>query len=419
MRETVRPEGKDRFHWGKIGLRFKAAAAVLMCLISACRGLVSSANPANIIVFPLSGDRSTGQYAWIGEGVAFSLARQLAGPGVTVIDGDERTALVESIDLPPRAPLSQGSMIRVAQKASADLAIMGSYSGTEQNFRITVRVLDVKGLRMGGDMAANGPLSALPQLENELAWMILTNMGLRAASSREIFQQRTRKIPNAAFAYFVQSWDASNDVDQLNLLLKAVGLHPDFPQAQFQIGRLYYHGGDYARAIPHLALAGGQPGTAMECNFMLGNCYLQKDQVQQAIQAYAPVLQVSRRYEVLNNLGVANLRRGDLEQALSLFLEAGSLARTDATVSLNLAIARHAQGNDNLALAGLEAAVKSHPQNGMLHFVLSYLLKAQGQTDRAADSLGRARRLGINVDKLQLDDSKSWLRPLLTWASTG
>ena len=398
-------------------MHLKSVSGALGCLIFTGLVLAYASSPVNIIVFPLNGDPPNSKFAWIGDGIALSLSEQLAGRSVKTIDDGERTALVESIDLPPRAPLSRGSMIRVAQRASADLAVMGSYSGAEQNLKITIRVLDVKGLRLSGDMAANGPLSALPQMENELAWMVLTNMGLEAASSREKFQQRARKIPNSAYAFFVQSAGAANDIAQLNLLLKAVGVYRDFPQAQFQIGRLYYHGGDYADAIPHLILASSNAGMASECNFMLANCYLQKDQIQQAMQAYSQALQLSRRPEVLNNLGVAHLRRGDTEIALSMLLDARSLARTDATVSLNLAIARHIQGNDRAAAAVLEEAVKLHPQNGMLQFVWSFLLKAQGQEERAAETASRARNLGIHVDKLQMDDPKSWSRPLLTWSS--
>ena len=47
-----------------------------------------------------------------------------------------------------------------------------------------------KALKLSGEMIANGPLSALPQMENELAWLMLTNTGLESADSRKNFQKR-------------------------------------------------------------------------------------------------------------------------------------------------------------------------------------------------------------------------------------
>jgi tetratricopeptide (TPR) repeat protein len=305
-------------------------------------------------------------------------------------------------------------MIRVAQRASADLVIMGSYRCTEQNIRITVQVLDVKSLKLSGEMVANGPLSALPQLENELSWMILTNMNLDTVSSREKFQERTRTIPNSPYALYIESLDASDENNQLRLLLKAVAEFKDFSKAHLQIGRLYFQKGDYDNAISHFTLGRNEKEMAIDSEFMLGACYLQKGRPVQAIQIYERMLRVARSFEALNNIGIAYLRKGDNALALSALVEAKHLAQTDATVSLNLALARHLQGNNSAALTVIEEGIRLHPRSGMLQFLLSYLQKIQGDNEKAAAAAGKAKKLGINMEKLQLEDPKTWSRPLLS-----
>lgn len=368
-----------------------------------------------IIVFPLNASSSQNRFSWIGEGIAVSLSDQLAGRGIKPMARSERIELIETLDLPPRAPLSRGSMIRVAQRASADLAIIGHYSGTEQSLRVSVNVLDVKSLKLSGEMVANGPLSVLPQLENELAWMILTNMSLETASPREKFRERMRTIPNSAYSIYIQSLDAADESNQLRLLLKAVEEFRDFPKAHFQIGRLYYQNGDYTNAISHLILGRSEREMALDDEFMLGTSYLQKNQPVQAIQIYEQMLQATRSFEVLNNIGIAYLRRGDNALAISTLVEAKHLARTDATVSLNLAITNHLQGNDSTALAIIDEAIKLHPRNGILQFLLSYLLKMQGENEKAAVAGSKAKNLGISVDRLQMEEPKSWSKPILIW----
>jgi tetratricopeptide (TPR) repeat protein len=397
----------------------RPTTVVLFCFFLLYGDTASSDNTIKVIVFPLNGSSPSTKFAWIGEGIALSLIGQLAGKGVKVMQRDERIDLIEASDLPPGAPLSRGSMIRVAQLASADLVVMGTYSGTEQTLKVTVRIFNVKGLKFSGDISAGGSLSGLPQMENELAWRILANMSLDGASSKEKFQERMRKIPNEAYELFIRSLDLADKNDKLQLLRKATTAYGDFPQAHFELGRLYYHKADYAGAIPHLMVGSQEAGIAMEAEFLLGTCYLQGDKLQQAMQAYSQILEVSRPLEALNNMGVAALRKGDISPALNLLTEAKNLARTDSMaspiVSLNLGIALHLQGSDSEAVSVIEDAIKAHPKNGMLQFLLSNLLRMHGESDKAAAAAGKAGNLGINVDKLKSDDPKSWLRPLLAW----
>jgi tetratricopeptide (TPR) repeat protein len=375
-----------------------------------------AANQIMAIVFPLDSPLKESALGWLSEGIALSISNQIDGRELKSMDHSERIRIVESLDLPPGARLSRGSMIRVAQRADADLVILGGYSGTERNLRVAIRVLDVKGLKLSGEMVANGPIAALPQMENELAWLILRNNGLENSLTREKFQERTRKIPNAAYAYYIQSLTSSGGTNQLQPLLKAVQLYRDFPEAQFRLGHLYFHQGDCASAIPHLLLGISDISAQMESDFMRGTCYILGDQPLQAVQALGR-LQTSGSLEALNNLGVAYLRKGDLTAALSVLLDAKSIARNDATVSLNLALVRHLLGNDSAARNILEDSIKTHPLNGMIHFLLSVVLKTQGESDKLATAIAKAKSLGLNVDKLQSEDPKTWSRVMSNFES--
>lgn len=165
------------------------AAAILFCFLLMGTLNTRAENPPKIIIFPLDADVNGEAPDWLSEGIVLSLGDQMEGPNLRVISRKERIQLVENADLPPGARLSRGSMIRVAQRAGLNLLAMGRYSGTEQNLRIAMRVLDIKTLKLSGEITANGPLSALPQMENELAWMLLTNAGLERAGSRGGFSK--------------------------------------------------------------------------------------------------------------------------------------------------------------------------------------------------------------------------------------
>jgi Flp pilus assembly protein TadD len=145
-----------------------------------------------------------------------------------------------------------------------------------------------------------------------------------------------------------------------------------------------------------------------EYGFIQGTCLVQQDQPVQAIQSLSDVLSSSRSFRVLNNIGVAYLRKGDAAQALNAFMEARNLARSDTTVAINLAIVRHLQGSDAVARSILEDAAKAHPKYGMLQFLLGLVLERLGEGDQASTAMARAKELGLNVDKLMLEDPRTW-----------
>ncbi len=386
----------------------RLASAVIPALLILSPGSVRPADPVKILVFPLENLSGLPSLAWMGEGFVMALCNEMVLPGVNVIGRAERIQLVESADLPPRAPLSRASMIRVGQMGSASLVVMGTYSGTSERLRIVLNAFDLRTMKLNGDVSANGPLAALAEMENELAWNLLSNAGLSTGYSREKFKERTRTIPNSAYSYYVRSLEASKESDQFKLLDRAVTAYRDFPDAQFLLGRYYFEGGQCAKAIQHLELGrtGNQPYVRGE--FMLGNCYLESNTLPEAIRSYLSLLEFARPIEALNNLGVAYLRKGDNALAVQNLLEARKQDETNSTVVLNLAIVRHLEANDAAARSLLEEALKIHPGNGLSQFMLGIVLQSLGDEEGAAGAFAKAKSLKIDVEQLREASPKQW-----------
>lgn len=368
-----------------------------------------------VIVFPLYSSSENESIAWVGEGIAESLSAQLRDPQVGVMERGQVTELMEDMGFFRGAQLSLGSMIGIAQKASANLAVIGTFDGTERDIAISVRVFYLEKLKLSGSISANGPLSALPQVENELAWQILTEIGLERSTSREKYFERARKIPNSAFKIYIQGLGSPNENDQRRLLLKAVEAYDNFPQAHLELGNLYYRQGDCKSALTHLMRAGREGDYPLKVDFIMGACYIKTEQPQLAIEAYSKILRDVRPFEVLNNLGIAYLSGSEIGLALDAFEEAATLAPSNATISLNLAVAQQIQGNASAATSTVEEAIKANPENGMLHFMLGYLLTSQGEEPNAATAFQEAANQGISVDDLLAQDPESWAQLFSNW----
>ena len=384
-----------------------------------CCGAINPAPAAGAVtylVFPPENLSNNPALAWVGEAIALSVGEQLRMPGVETFSREERLNFVEGADLPPKASLSRASMIHVAQQAAADRLIMGSFAGTEDNLQITLRVLEVKSMKMGGEISAAGPPAVLPQMENELAWIVLMNAGLNKIYSREKFRGRIRNIPNQAYSGFLQSLSQGNPEEQAKTLLKAVDISPNFPEAQARLGQYYFEQGDCEKSIRHLEMAGGIRGSYLENQFKLGTCYLKQGGFQDAVRSFSAILSFVQSPQVLNNLGVAYLRKGDFTLAAQNLIEARNAARTEPTILVNLAIVRHLQGDTAVAHALLEEIAKSNPGRGMVQFMLGVVLRTRGESERSDLALAQAKRLGLDPEKLLTEDPKTWARLFTTWS---
>jgi len=180
-------------------------------LFLTCLFLTSAATPAFpqeskiFLIFPLESKSADPLLSWIGEGVALAMGDALRGAGMNVISREDRMKFVESADLPPGMLLSRASMIRVAQQAEADLLAFGSFSGTADNLQVTLQVLDLHSLRFRGDITGNGALSGLPQIENDMSWLVLVNNGLNQGHTHEQHRKLIRKMSNAAYERHINS----------------------------------------------------------------------------------------------------------------------------------------------------------------------------------------------------------------------
>jgi tetratricopeptide (TPR) repeat protein len=345
---------------------------------------------------------------WVGEGIAVSIGKQLHQSSFRVMDPNVRVQFMESLGFPPDARLSQGSMIRLAQEAGADYAVVGHCESEGNSIRLSVRIFDLHTLKYGGTMSAGGTLSALPQMENELAWLILANTGMRESLSRSQFEARMRKIPNPAFRLYIQSLRSSHKSEIRRLLQSAVEAFEDFPEAHWRLGELYFQEGNCNSAMPHLKAAGKEPYFRSKGAFMMGTCFLRMGDFTEAIQAFAPIKDLQPSIEVFNNLGVAYLRSGEYPLALNAFREASGLVPLHPVVTLNLALTKQLMGDTAGARHTAEEALKSNPDDRMLRFFHGFLLQNNKEGIDASEIWNETQIPPSDIEKLLLEPPQNW-----------
>jgi Flp pilus assembly protein TadD len=386
------------------------AILILLWLTVASSMALEAANSSIILIFPPENLTKNQDLAWIGEGIALSIGEQMSLPGVECIGREERLRLLEAADLPPNTPLSDGSMMRLAQQAAAAYLIIGYYSGKQDSIKVTLRVFDLKALKFWGDISATGPHSALPQIENELAWIILSSSGLNKAISRQKFVERTRQIPNQPYSLYIKALSLILAEERTKMMERAVSSYGDIPDARYRIGSHYYERSDCMRAIPHLEAARRRQNYFLDCQFMLGTCYLQQNLLDEAIRAYEAVISFGQYPEVLNNLGVTFLRKKDLPLAAQNLVAARNLDKSDASIAFNLALLRYQENNFEAAATLLDECDKIQPGVAAVKRLAALVSRALGHAGEAESSSSSAKRLAPDESKNLGEEPLSWAR---------
>jgi len=386
---------------------------LILCLAGAS---TAAGETLRLLIFPLGGSLESGD-AWVGEGIALSMAGQLTDTEIRPFSRGEIEDLLMENGLPAGLQLSRGSMIYVAEQSGADFVVMGNYEENDDSLKLSVRLLDMRTMKQGSEFTASGTFATLPDMENELAWMIYSGAVRTSAISREKFRERIRRVPNSAYAGYIDGINAFDENRQIQLLERAVREYAEFPEARFKIGRLYYQKRDYARALPHIEYGLKLPNERLQSEFMMATCRMQLGETARAIEDYTRLLSTVRHAAALNNLAVAHVRNGDNVSAVRVLAEARTQEHDDPAIAINLAIARYLAGNASAAMEFVEDVLKSYPGNGMLHFLSSFLMKSMGNEERASADRARAARFGVDVDRLSGEEPRTWMRVILNWTN--
>src|SRR5690242_16550365 len=167
----------------------KRAALILISLL-AFSLRASAAATDTIVTMPFENLSGRAEYNWVGESFAAALADLLDKPGLVGVHPDERNVAYKQEGLPPTAILTRATMIKIAERAGANLMIIGTYriegQGRDSSITVTARVIDIReGRLVGKEFNRGAPLLDLQKLQGELAYEILTQRNPSSPYSRE------------------------------------------------------------------------------------------------------------------------------------------------------------------------------------------------------------------------------------------
>jgi len=350
---------------------------VTIAIIFGCCALLASAASAHallfqgapqhlVLVLPFDNTGKTSGLDWMSEAFPETIGRRLAEEDALIISRPERLYAFEHMGIPGGAHPSRATILKIAQEMDVDLAVMGSFSFDGSQFTVRAQMLNVKSLRMTPEIVESGDLQQFMDIIDSLAWDLLHSNVMHGPMNGDNLALKrayiaSKPVPRLdAYEKYIRGLTASGVKEKLTLLQEAVQAGPGFPEASLALGELHYAAKDYAKAEEILRGVPDSSPLAGEARFFAGLAQVFTSHYERAEDSFAAVVARLPLIEAVNNLGVAQTRRGK-KTAIEQFVKATEADSTDPDYHFNLAIAQWRNGSIQEAMAQLKEALVIDP----------------------------------------------------------
>jgi tetratricopeptide (TPR) repeat protein len=377
--------------WRDRGLRGSLVAMVTIGAALAGRpapARAQSPEPLRTLVMPFDVERDASIF-WLGEAAAVLLTDDLNAIGDVAITRDERREAFERLQVPPTATLTNATAIRIGQLVGATDVITGSLHLEGGTLVVHARGLALETGRISHDVFERGPVSELFATFERAARSFAP-----AANPIGAAAQPQPSLP--AFESYIKGLLAetpANAVAYLNASLTAL---PAFDRARLALWDVFAEQGDHARALAAVTPVPPDSPWVRRARFLAGLSLLNLNRNDEAFAAFKALADAQATAATLNNIGIAQIRRGAAPQAGSpayYFNRAADLDPNDPDYCFNLGYAYWLARDMPSAVYWLREAVRRNPADGEAHFILGTALGAGGSTVEASRERDLARRL--------------------------
>jgi tetratricopeptide (TPR) repeat protein len=345
-----------------------------------------------ILVMPLENTTRDSKIFWLGEAAAVLLADELNALGAAAITREERRAAFERLQVPPSAALTDATVIRIGQLVGASRVIVGTVELEGETLIVRTRSLALEAGRVQSSATERGQISEIFSICERLARTIVPPSARIAPDVARV------QPPLAAFENYIKGLMAVAPTTAVTYLNAALAIQPSFDRVRLALWEVYV-----AQDAQDKALAVVQPVAAAspwfrQARFRAALSQLHLKRFDEAFAIFKALADSRPTPNVLNNLGVVQLRRGsgvtaETGLATYYFNRAAESDKTDPDLFFNLGYAYWLERDTKAAIYWLREAVRRDPTDGDAHFVLGTALAAAGSVGEANREKELARRL--------------------------
>ncbi len=196
--------------------------------------------------------------------------------------------------------------------------------------------------------------------------------------------------------------------NQETLWKDTLSVNPNCFVGYNNLGNAFLQKGQIDEAIQQYQNALKTNPNYAEARYNLGNAFLQKGQVDEAIRQYQNALKINPNYaQACYNLGDALLQKGQVDEAIQQYRNALKINPNIALACYNLGNALLQKGQVDEAIQQYQKALKINPNYAEAYNNLGNALLQKGQVEEAIAQIQEALRLEPDNASIQNNFSKA------------
>lgn len=370
-------------------MRRWAVALALMSSSLPHAAIAQDAAPPRILVMPFENATRDARIFWLREAAAVLLTDDLTALGADAITRQERRQALDRLQVPASVALTDATVIRIGQIVGAAQVVVGSLQLENDALVVRTRSITLEAGRVVVDVTERGPLPDVFMTFERIARRI-------APSSATPAEVEAQHPPLAVFEDFVKGLLAATPATAVGYLNAALTGQPAFDRARLALWDVYAEQGDHEQALAEVERVPAGSAWARRARFLGGLSQLNLKKYDEAFATFKALADAQPTPPVLNNLGVAQLRRGGAPQGgqpAHYFTRAADADPDDPDYVFNLGYAYWQDRDPQAAIFWLREAVRRNPADGDAHFVLGTALAAGGNLTESTRERELARRL--------------------------
>ncbi|MFH1540653.1 MAG: tetratricopeptide repeat protein [Elusimicrobiota bacterium] len=166
----------------------------------------------NIAVIPFQNITGDKEKNWIGAGFSETLTTKLVKVSeITVLERENLSKILEEINFQYTGAVDENTAVKMGKMYGADVMIFGSFQVMGDKLRITARFVDVQTIKVIDTAEANGNISDIFKLQDEIAFNLLNSLKivLGEKEKEEIKINPTENL--TAYQWFSKGIEAYNE----------------------------------------------------------------------------------------------------------------------------------------------------------------------------------------------------------------
>ena len=352
-----------------------------------------------ILPFTNNGDPA---YAWIERGIEEILYDKLGNvEAVKLYERETILRVLKTVGIQTESDVSTRSAFAVGKETGVDVLIAGTYAVSGGKLGIKFRAVSTY---TGVDVFLNtfqGQISDIFSLLESAITQTFQAMSLPISDTDQTVLSRAPTSSISAFEYYckayVQFQNGAAIETVASLFNQALVLDPNFWEAQYNLGVIYFNYNQYGKALSQFEKVSYQNPNFFKPYYGMGTIYFLQRNYAKAIDSYKKVLQLSPDHDrTLYYLGRIYVRTDSIEKGLKYLNKSAEINPNYPATHYYIGLANMDRGWYKSAIQAFKNVIKLEPENYLAHNSLGECFYRLQRFDEAIFEYQRATSIKVD-----------------------